>query len=90
MIVARVRILAAERLPSGRVSADDLLLLLHAEADRSGDERLRVTKSTLRTWKGRPGVPVSPGPGYDPVEVRAYIASRGGRGQRRHARKAAA
>jgi uncharacterized protein (DUF58 family) len=85
VIVARVRVLAAERLPAGRVSADDLLALLHTEADRTGDDRLRVTKSALRNWKNRPTVPVSGGPGYDPHEVRAYIASRGDRGQRRHA-----
>jgi hypothetical protein len=82
-MIVRVRILTAERLPSGRVSADDLLALLHAEADRTGDDQLRVTKSTLRTWKNRPAVPVSRGPGYNPTEVRDYIASRGMRGRRR-------
>ncbi|MGW4114805.1 hypothetical protein ACWEFJ_28355 [Actinosynnema sp. NPDC004786] len=80
MIVRRVRITAAERLPSGRVSADELLLLLHAEADRTGDERLRVQPGTLRQWKRRRGWT---GPGYDPAVVVDYVTGRGDRGQHR-------
>lgn len=90
MTLARVRITAAERLPTNRVSADDLLQLLHAEADRTGNERLRVTKSALRNWKHRPGVPISPGAGYNPVEVRRYLLARGDHGQRRRAEVTAA
>ncbi|MFC6089447.1 hypothetical protein [Saccharothrix lopnurensis] len=88
VIARRVRITAAERLPAGRVSAAELLALLHAEADRTGDERLRVTQSTLRTWKNRTGVPVSPGKGYDVHEVYDYLRTRGDRGQRRADRPA--
>ena len=83
MIVGHVRITAAERLPAGRVSVGDLLAYLHAEADRTGDDRLRVTASTARTWKNRPAVPVSPGRGYNVAEVVTYLTSRGDRGQRR-------
>ena len=81
MIVARVRITAAERLPAGRVSVGDLMAYLHAEAARTGDDRLRVTASTLRTWKNRPAVPVSPGRGFNVAEVVDYLTSRGNRGQ---------
>lgn len=81
MIVARVRMVAAERLPAGRVSADELLALLAAEADRTGDRELReVTKTLLRQWKRRH---LSRGPGYVPAEVVAYLARRGDRGRRR-------
>lgn len=83
MIVHRVRILAAERMPKGRVSTAELLAYLHAEANRTGDDRLRVTSSTVRTWKNRPTVPVSPGRGFDVAEVVGYLTSRGDRGQRR-------
>ncbi|ATE56158.1 hypothetical protein [Actinosynnema pretiosum] len=83
MSLVQIRITAADRLPTGRVSAEEVLRLLRAEADRTGEDRLRVTASTLRGWKSRPGVPVSPGPGYNVAEVVAYLRTRRLRGQHR-------
>ncbi|MFC6090859.1 hypothetical protein [Saccharothrix lopnurensis] len=80
MIARRVRITAAERLPTHRVSGPELMLLLTAEADRTGDDRLRVQLDTLRQWRRRRGWT---GPGYDPATVVEYITNRGTRGQRK-------
>ncbi|AXX32053.1 hypothetical protein KCV87_32255 [Actinosynnema pretiosum subsp. pretiosum] len=82
MSLVQIRITSSDRL-TGRVSTEDVLRLLHAEADRTGEDRLRVSASTLRGWKSRSGVPVSPGPGYDVAEVVAYLRTRGTRGQHR-------
>lgn len=58
-----------------RVPASDVLLLLHAEADRTGDERYRVTGATLRSWVHRGHITRGRG-GYDLAEILDYLDRR--------------
>jgi hypothetical protein len=58
-----------------RVPASLALLLLHQEADRTGDERYRIAPSTLRCWVHR-GKVSKTAAGYDLREVAAYASSR--------------
>lgn len=58
-----------------RVPASLVLLLLHREADRTGDERYRVTAGALRNWVYRGHITRGPG-GYDLAEVLAYLERR--------------
>lgn len=58
-----------------RVRAADVVLLLHQEADRTGDERYRVTATTLRSWVHRGHITRGPG-GYDLAEILAYLDRR--------------
>lgn len=61
--------------PVKRVPASLVLLVLHAEADRSGDERYRIAGATLRQWVRRGHITRGPG-GYDLVEILAYLERR--------------
>jgi hypothetical protein len=58
-----------------RVPASDVLLLLHAEADRTGDDRYRVTGAALRQWVRRQHITRGAG-GYDLREILAYLERR--------------
>ncbi|WP_027945966.1 hypothetical protein [Amycolatopsis taiwanensis] len=58
-----------------RVRASDVLLLLHAEADRTGDERFRVSAGALRNWVYRGHITRGAG-GYDLAEILAYLERR--------------
>lgn len=58
-----------------RVSAADVLLLLHQEADKRGDDRLRITPTTLRSWVHR-GHITRGGGGYDLAEILRYLEQR--------------
>jgi hypothetical protein len=57
-----------------RVPAHLVLHLLHAEADRTGDQRYRVTATTLRSWRHRGHL--SAGRGYDLGELLRYLDQR--------------
>lgn len=57
-----------------RVPATLALLLLHQEADRTGDQRYRIKPATLRQWKRRGHL--SRGPGYHPREIVDYLDRR--------------
>ncbi len=58
-----------------RVPASLALLLLHQEADRTGDERFRIAPSTLRCWAHR-GKVTKTAAGYDLNEVAEYATRR--------------
>jgi hypothetical protein len=57
-----------------RVPARLVLSLLATEADRTGDERYRVTATTLRSWRHRGHL--SRGRGYSLAEVVRYLDGR--------------
>lgn len=57
-----------------RLPAALAVLLLHQEADRTGDERYRVKVCTLRQWKRRGHL--SRGRDYDPHEIVHYLDRR--------------
>lgn len=60
------------------------VLLLHQEAVRTGDVRLRIRESTLRQWVRRQHVTFDRGRGgYDVESIVAYVTKRPLRGQRR-------
>lgn len=58
-----------------RVPAALVLLVLHQEAERTGDDRYRVSPITLRSWVKRGHITRGPG-GYDLREVCAYLDRR--------------
>jgi hypothetical protein len=58
-----------------RVPASQVLLLLHQEADKRGDNRLRIKAVTLRLWVYRGHITRGPG-GYDLREILDYLDSR--------------
>jgi hypothetical protein len=58
-----------------RVPARLAVLLLHQEADASGDERLRVKPATLRKWVQRGHLTRGPS-GYDLREILDYLQRR--------------
>ncbi len=58
-----------------RVAAADVILLLHQEADRTGNNTLRIKASTLRKWVQR-GHITGGRRGYDLAEIVAYVDSR--------------
>ncbi|WP_326565090.1 hypothetical protein VSH64_24925 [Amycolatopsis rhabdoformis] len=60
-----------------RARAADVVLLLAQEADRTGDERYRVTPTTLRSWVYRGHITRDPKTdGYDLHEILTYLESR--------------
>lgn len=67
-----------------RVPAKLAVLLLHQEADASGDERLRVTPGALRNWVWRGHITRGEG-GYDLDEIRRYLERRATTGRDRSA-----
>lgn len=58
-----------------RVPASLAVLLLHQEADASGDERLRIRPATLRKWVERGHITRGDG-GYDLTEILGYLEQR--------------
>lgn len=58
-----------------RVPAELVLLTLHQEADRTGDERYRVTGAALRKWVQRGHITRGRG-GYDLAEIIDYLDRR--------------
>lgn len=64
-----------------RAPAQVVVDLLRREAERTGDERLRITAASLRNWKRRGHI--SGQRGYDLGEVLSYLDGRSGRGLRR-------
>jgi hypothetical protein len=58
-----------------RVPASTVLLLLHQEADKRGDDRLRIKTTTLRSWVHRGHITRGDG-GYDLREILTYIEQR--------------
>lgn len=67
-----------------RVPAALAVLLLHQEADASGDERLRIRPATLRKWVERGHITRGDG-GYDLGEITAYVERRATTGRDRSA-----
>ncbi|SFO60013.1 hypothetical protein [Amycolatopsis rubida] len=60
---------------TGRARAADVVLLLAQEADRTGDDRYRVTPATLRQWVRRGHITRGDG-GYNLREIVAYLDRR--------------
>lgn len=58
-----------------RVPASLVLCVLHAEADRTGDNRYRITPAALRKWVQRQHITRGPG-GYDLAEILNYLTKR--------------
>ena len=58
-----------------RVPASLVLLLLHQEAYRTGNESYRIKPATLRSWTHR-GHITHTADGYDPREILDYLDSR--------------
>lgn len=58
-----------------RVPAWVVLEILRQEADKTGDNRYRVTGGALRNWVWRGHVTRGSG-GYDLTEILAYLQSR--------------
>ena len=58
-----------------RLPASLVLLLLHQEADSTGDERYRIKPATLRSWTHRGHITRGTG-GYDLQEILKYIDNR--------------
>jgi hypothetical protein len=54
------------------VPASLALLMLHQEADRTGDDRYRISPATLRQWVKRGHITRGTG-GYDLAEITAYL-----------------
>jgi hypothetical protein len=67
--------LGARGEPMNRVSAADVLLLLHQEADKRGDDRFRLKPATLRKWVQRGHITRGDG-GYDLKEILNYLDRR--------------
>jgi hypothetical protein len=68
---------------SPHVSAEMAVLLLHQEAVRTGDARLRIKAATLRQWVRRRHITYDRGRGgYDVVAIVEYVTKRPARGQR--------
>ncbi|RSD21991.1 hypothetical protein [Amycolatopsis eburnea] len=60
-----------------RVPARLAVLLLHQQADASGDDRYRIGPATLRKWVERGHLTRGDG-GYDLGELLAYLERRDG------------
>ncbi|WP_409186708.1 hypothetical protein F9C11_21705 [Amycolatopsis sp. VS8301801F10] len=60
---------------TGRARAADVVLLLHQEADRAGDDRYRITPATLRQWVRRGHITRGDG-GYNLREILDYLDRR--------------
>lgn len=63
--------------------ADLAVLLLHQEATRTGDRRLRITQSTLRQWVRRGHTTYQRGRGYNITRIFDRLDVRGTRGHHR-------
>jgi hypothetical protein len=63
---------------SPRIPASLAVLMLHQEADRTGDDRLRISSATLRKWVERGHITRGDGD-YDLGEIFAYLDRRPGR-----------
>lgn len=63
--------------------ADLAVLLLHQEATRTGDMRLRIQQPTLRKWAQRHHIRYERGRGYNVSSIVAYVTGRGARGHHR-------
>lgn len=63
------------RAPVRRVAAALVLHVLHAEADRTGDERYRVSAGAVRNWVYRGHITRGDG-GYDLAEILTYLERR--------------
>lgn len=63
--------------------ADLAVVLLHQEAIRTGDARLRIKPPTLRKWAQRRHIRYERGLGYNVGSIVTYVTGRGNRGHRR-------
>jgi hypothetical protein len=61
---------------SRRVPAWAVLELLHQEADKTGNERHRITAATLRSWAHRGHISPAGRDGYDLGEILGYLDHR--------------
>ena len=60
--------------------ADLAVLLLHQEAVKTGDRRLRIREATLRQWVRRGYITYQRGQGYNVHEIFRHVQNRSSRG----------
>lgn len=66
------------------VPATLAVLLLHQEATRTGDARLRIKQGTLYAWVRRGHITYDRGRGgFDVESIREYVTKRPAKGQRK-------